>query len=604
MSQAVLRARVRRFSSRGRYGLPIQAPRKVCCPIRHILASNSRLGNIQPQERKLDPCRRRPRSVSRRVKRMSMPLSLEHTRSRPFLVCDASVSELRICGTDEDERERLTKEPVSAAPAAIVTSQPEPVDEQVYTKPASNTPTSIDASPPGPVERKHVSAASTSIFTSLPEPVEPGRLAENPASPTPATLVTSQPESVDEQAYGKLVSATPAILVASQPELVDEQVCTKPVSAASATIATSQLESVDEQSCTKPDEASLFTRPEPQGRIGWLLPKFSQGSHRPSEIPQSAVDTSPQPSVVMPPRRQHWGPPGARPIVQNKAWQARFNGLFKRTSITAETPSQRIGQLSVMQPAELNPPPPPLPAGETRRRFGQPSVVQPAELHSPPPHSLPDTTYLTLGKYPTGLKRPRDSLYHGRDSWLHLETILTTIGAKNAGLISHLRLKVPKWYPNASADALAGALIDAAAPGARTASFINHAEDRLLSAVSTCTRMVATSDNLKSLYINMTDPEIATFLNIHQEQWGGVLSAQEEDSHEKRREAGVRLLRAMSDAPGTSCRPQLVISGKGSQKKIKHLSAVVKEAERYGWDVSCVAVAQAPPKKKRVRSRK
>jgi hypothetical protein len=54
--------------------------------------------------------------------------------------------------------------------------------------------------------------------------------------------------------------------------------------------------------------------------------------------PQSAVATSPQPSVVMPPR-QHWGPPGAmRPLVQNEAWQARFNGLFGRASITTETP--------------------------------------------------------------------------------------------------------------------------------------------------------------------------------------------------------------------------------------------------------------------------
>jgi len=54
--------------------------------------------------------------------------------------------------------------------------------------------------------------------------------------------------------------------------------------------------------------------------------------------PQSAVATSPQPSVVMPPR-QHWGPPGAmRPLVQNEAWQARFNGLFGRANITTETP--------------------------------------------------------------------------------------------------------------------------------------------------------------------------------------------------------------------------------------------------------------------------
>jgi len=54
--------------------------------------------------------------------------------------------------------------------------------------------------------------------------------------------------------------------------------------------------------------------------------------------PQGAVAASQQQAVMMPPR-QHWGPPGAmRPLVQNEAWQARFNGLFNRTNITTETP--------------------------------------------------------------------------------------------------------------------------------------------------------------------------------------------------------------------------------------------------------------------------
>jgi hypothetical protein len=58
---------------------------------------------------------------------------------------------------DEDERERLAKKPTSAA-----TCQPEPVDEEVYTKPVST-----------------------------------------------ATIVTSQPEPVNGQVYTKHVSATP-----------------------------------------------------------------------------------------------------------------------------------------------------------------------------------------------------------------------------------------------------------------------------------------------------------------------------------------------------------------------------------------------------------
>lgn len=69
--------------------------------------------------------------------------------------------------------------------------------------------------------------------------------------------------------------------------------------------------------------------------------------------PQSAAPTSPQPSVVMPPR-QHWGPPGAmRPLVQNEAWQARFNGLFNRTNITTEIPPSPPKTPPKMQDAAL-----------------------------------------------------------------------------------------------------------------------------------------------------------------------------------------------------------------------------------------------------------
>jgi hypothetical protein len=56
----------------------------------------------------------------------------------------------------------------------------------------------------------------------------------------------------------------------------------KLVSTAPANIVTSQLEPVNEQTYTTPDQADLFNRPERQGRIGWVLPKFSQGLHRPS----------------------------------------------------------------------------------------------------------------------------------------------------------------------------------------------------------------------------------------------------------------------------------------------------------------------------------
>jgi hypothetical protein len=184
------------------------------------------------------------------------------------------------------------------------------------------------------------------------------------------------------------------------------------------------------------------------------------------------------------------------------------------------------------------------------------------------------------------------------ESWLHLDTFLTSIGSKNAKRIQHLRLKVPKWYPNASADAIAGTLFDAASSGRRSVGLINQAEDRLLSAISTCTRMIATAGNLKGFSIHMQHKEMAAFLDIAQENWGIALSPEGKDSHEKRKETGVRLLRALSDALSPGCKPLLIVSGtagslhstrhekKGLQSNIDLLPLVLTEAERYGWDVS------------------
>ncbi|KXL50044.1 MAG: hypothetical protein FE78DRAFT_250133 [Acidomyces sp. 'richmondensis'] len=58
--------------------------------------------------------------------------------------------------------------------------------------------------------------------------------------------------------------------------------------------------------------------------------------------PGSAHSSSPmhQVPVMLPHQRPSaWGPPGvARPIAQTEDWQARFNGLFNRTSIHTEVP--------------------------------------------------------------------------------------------------------------------------------------------------------------------------------------------------------------------------------------------------------------------------
>jgi hypothetical protein len=206
-----------------------------------------------------------------------------------------------------------------------------------------------------------VSDVPATIVVSPPKPVERERLAGKHVSAAPATIITPLPVPVEpERLAEKPVSPAPATIVTSQPEPLDEQAYANPVSPAPAIPVTSQPEPVDEQAYTKPDEASLFGRPEGHSRIAWVLPKFAQGLHRPSGTGRS------------------------------------------------------FGQPSVIKPAELKSPPHPSPASRTGYRFGQPSVIQPAELKSPP-HPPPDTTFLSLGKHRTSVKRSIDSLDHGFD---------------------------------------------------------------------------------------------------------------------------------------------------------------------------------------------
>jgi hypothetical protein len=426
---------------------------------------------------------------------------------------------------DEDERERLAKKPVSAAPATIVPPQPEPMDEQVCTEPVSDVPATIVVSPPKPVERerlvgKHVSAAPATIITSLPVPVEPERLAEKPVSPAPATIVTSQPEPLDEQAYANPVSPAPAIPVTSQPEPVDEQ------------------------AYTKPDEASLFGRPEGHSRIAWVLPKFAQGLYRPSRTGYRFG----QPSVIQPAELN--SPPHPPPDTtflslgkhrnsvkrsidsldhgfdpQKKAQKGKrpsrgVSGM-DRHLLLPQTPSnvgasdkvalnadgtsteqqvrmadrpttfpkfmrlpedvqdticgmllQSDKPIRLMNswfkpnmPPGLKVPSPTITINEItslkcpgllhselqRMRFALENASQDQQSHK---HQRVKGLTLSLLLVSKAVHERAAQSFYGEnvfdfldlsESWLHLDTFLTSIGSKNAKRIQHLRLKVPKW---------------------------------------------------------------------------------------------------------------------------------------------------------------
>jgi len=179
---------------------------------------------------------------------------------------------------------------------------------------------------------------------------------------------------------------------------------------------------------------------------------------------------------------------------------------------------------------------------------------------------------------------------NARNAWLHLESFLITIGPSNASNLQHISVAAPQWFPDACGDNIAGTVLDALSPITRLAAFTDPAEDRLLSAISTCTSALTAQGGLKSFQIKMKLSDVQLFLKYRLYASDYDLSTAEKGNHVKRKEEGIRLLRALSDALGPGCKPVLVIDASMSVPEEKFvepsfLSRIEVTAERYGWDV-------------------
>lgn len=179
-----------------------------------------------------------------------------------------------------------------------------------------------------------------------------------------------------------------------------------------------------------------------------------------------------------------------------------------------------------------------------------------------------------------------------RDGWLHLESFLTTIGPSNASSIHHLSVAVPKWHPDTSRDRLAGAIFDGLSPLTRLLASTNASEDRLLSAISTCTSILAGRRNIKSFQIDMQMNDVRHFLNHCVTASMYNLSKFEKKAHTKRKDNGVQLLHTLSRRTlSQGCRPELVIHAGGSGNKRKLvvaglLPSIAATAKKYGWNLN------------------
>ena len=177
-----------------------------------------------------------------------------------------------------------------------------------------------------------------------------------------------------------------------------------------------------------------------------------------------------------------------------------------------------------------------------------------------------------------------------RDAWLHLESFLIAIGPRNVGSLQHLSVAVPKWYPDASSDRIAGALLDALSPITRLAKSTGAAEDPLLSAISSCASMLAAQGGVKSFRMAMSFDQSRPYLDQKPYAPGYALSPNDQVTHVKRGRDGVRVLRALSRALSPGCKPELVVHTSTFVVKRKTefdrlLPSIELEAEKYGWAV-------------------
>lgn len=177
-----------------------------------------------------------------------------------------------------------------------------------------------------------------------------------------------------------------------------------------------------------------------------------------------------------------------------------------------------------------------------------------------------------------------------RDAWLHLEMFLNTIGPDNATNLQLLSVAMPKWFSDTCNDRISGALLDAMSPIIRLAPSNNGAEDPLLSAMSSCTSILAGHGGLKSFQINILLRRLQSFLNPQYQNAPYDRYPGERNNTARRRDDVFRLLCALDHALGPECKTELVVhefpvNHENRCKFQVQLPLIQFEARKYGWDV-------------------
>lgn len=195
------------------------------------------------------------------------------------------------------------------------------------------------------------------------------------------------------------------------------------------------------------------------------------------------------------------------------------------------------------------------------------------------------------------------AIFYGRNTfqfpwattaWMQLESFLATIGPANIGKLRSIGIHAPLWHRGMQEDFVEGAMLDLTSPASRLAVVTPAPRDRLLSAVKTCTQVLAKAGSLENLSIDLehgmtTDRWIGRYSNDRQ-----MIAVGDAEEHVARKQHGIELLKKLTQSLDSATAPVLSLHHPSPSAKIqKHdlsefrmrLSGVIREAQKYGWEV-------------------
>jgi len=177
-------------------------------------------------------------------------------------------------------------------------------------------------------------------------------------------------------------------------------------------------------------------------------------------------------------------------------------------------------------------------------------------------------------------------------AWMQLESFLATIGSVNVSYLRNIRIYAPLWHCGIQEDFLEGAILDLTSPASRMAVIKPPAYDRLLSAITSSVQRLGQAGQLTSLSLDIEHGKMADLWTERYHAARTLISTSDAGEYVDRKRKGVELLERavekLAMKPKLTVYVDSTITAKCIKGASEKLPTLVREAEKYGWEVDPV----------------